>query len=216
MVRSQEAFNFYSHLAGMAAAAVGTVFLVMRAADSTSLIIPAVVYGLSTIFLFLASSLYHAFKQQENEVSFWRRMDRFAIFVMIAGSYTPVCYLFMNEQWRVPMIAIQWGLVGFGVLTQVFFPRAPRVLFALIYLTMGWLLVLPIQQVLTAMTVTQQALLFCGGAAFTLGAVFYAARKPLMLPGVFSFHELFHVMVLIGASCHYAMIYNAFAAASAA
>lgn len=216
MVRSQEAFNFYSHLAGMAAAAVGTVFLVMRAADSTSLIIPAVVYGLSTIFLFLASSLYHAFKQNENEVSFWRRMDRFAIFVMIAGSYTPVCYLFMNEQWRVPMIAIQWGLVGFGVLTQVFFPRAPRVLFALIYLTMGWLLVLPIQQVLTAMTVTQQALLFCGGAAFTLGAVFYAARKPLMLPGVFSFHELFHVMVLIGAGCHYAMIYNAFAAASAA
>lgn len=216
MVRSQEAFNFYSHLAGMAAAAVGTVFLVMRAADSASLIIPAVVYGLSTIFLFLASSLYHAFKQQENEVSFWRRMDRFAIFVMIAGSYTPVCYLFMNEQWRVPMIAIQWGLVGFGVLTQVFFPRAPRVLFALIYLTMGWLLVLPIQQVLTAMTVTQQALLFCGGGAFTLGAVFYAARKPLMLPGVFSFHELFHVMVLIGAGCHYAMIYNAFAAASAA
>ncbi|MDO8268950.1 MAG: hemolysin III family protein [Moraxellaceae bacterium] len=216
MVRSQEAFNFYSHLAGIAAAAVGTVFLVMRAADSASLIIPAVVYGLSTIFLFLASSLYHAFKQQENEVSFWRRMDRFAIFVMIAGSYTPVCYLFMNEQWRVPMIAIQWGLVGFGVLTQVFFPRAPRVLFALIYLTMGWLLVLPMQQVLTAMTVTQQALLFCGGAAFTLGAVFYAARKPLMLPGVFSFHELFHVMVLIGAGCHYAMIYNAFAAASAA
>ena len=216
MVRSQEAFNFYSHLAGMAAAAVGTVFLVVRAADATSLLIPALVYGLSTIFLFLASSLYHAFKQQENEVSFWRRMDRFAIFVMIAGSYTPVCYLFMNEQWRIPMIAVQWGLVGFGVLTQIFFPRAPRVLFALIYLTMGWLLVLPIQQVLAAMTVTQQALLFCGGAAFTLGAVFYAAKKPLILPGIFSFHELFHVMVLIGAGCHYAMIYNAFAAASAA
>lgn len=216
MVRSQEAFNFYSHLAGMAAAAIGTIFLVMRAADSTSLLIPALVYGLSTVFLFLASSLYHAFKQQENEVSFWRRMDRFAIFVMIAGSYTPVCYLFMDTQWRVPMIAIQWGLVGFGVLTQIFFPRAPRVLFALIYLTMGWLLVLPIQQVLSAMTVAQQYLLFSGGAAFTMGAVFYAIKKPLILPGVFSFHELFHVMVLIGAGCHYAMIYNAFAMASAA
>lgn len=216
MVRSQEAFNFYSHLAGMAAAAIGTIFLVMRAADSTSLLIPALVYGLSTVFLFLASSLYHAFKQQENEVSFWRRMDRFAIFVMIAGSYTPVCYLFMDTQWRVPMIAIQWGLVGFGVLTQIFFPRAPRVLFALIYLTMGWLLVLPIQQVLSAMTVAQQYLLFSGGAAFTMGAVFYAIKKPLILPGVFSFHELFHVMVLIGAGCHYAMIYNAFAMATAA
>ena len=69
MVRSQEAFNFYSHLTGMVAAAFGTLFLVMRAATSESLLIPALIYGLSTVFLFLASSLYHAFKQQENEAS---------------------------------------------------------------------------------------------------------------------------------------------------
>lgn len=212
MVRSQEAFNFYSHLAGMAAAAIGTFFLVLRAADSHSLLIPALVYGLSTVFLFLASSLYHAFKQQDNEVSFWRRMDRFAIFVMIAGSYTPVCYLFLPEQWRLPMIALQWGLVGFGVLTQIFFPRAPRALFAVIYLVMGWLVMLPINSLLHAMTPLQQNLLFFGGASFTLGALFYALKRPLILPGIFSFHELFHVMVLIGAGCHYAMIYNALAA----
>jgi hemolysin III len=179
------------------------------------MLVPALIYGLSTVFLFLASSLYHAFKQHENELSFWRRMDRFAIFVMIAGSYTPVCYLFLDEQWRVPMIAMQWGLVGLGVLTQIYFPRAPRVLFTLIYMTMGWLLLLPIQQILASMTVTQQTLLFSGGAAFTTGAIFYATRKPLMLPGIFSFHELFHVMVLIGASCHYAMIYNALATSTA-
>jgi hemolysin III len=211
MIRSQEAFNFYSHLAGMIAAALGTLFLVMQASRSESMLVPALIYGLSTIFLFLASSLYHAFKQKENEVSFWRRMDRFAIFVMIAGSYTPVCYLFLDEKWRIPMITIQWGLVGLGILTQIFFPRAPRVLFTLIYMTMGWLLLLPIQQILASMTMTQQTLLFTGGAAFTMGAIFYAARKPLMAPGVFSFHELFHVMVLIGAGCHYAMIYNAMA-----
>lgn len=209
MVRSQEAFNFYSHLAGMIAAAVGTLFLVMRAANAESMLVPALIYGLSTVFLFLASSLYHAFKQQENELSFWRRMDRFAIFVMIAGSYTPVCYLFLNEQWRIPMITLQWGLVGLGILTQIFFPRAPRVLFTLIYMSMGWLLLIPIQQILASMTLSQQTLLFAGGAAFITGAVFYATRKPLMLPGLFSFHELFHVMVLIGAGCHYAMIYSA-------
>jgi hemolysin III len=209
MVRSQEAFNFYSHLAGMIAAAVGTLFLVMRAANAESMLVPALIYGLSTVFLFLASSLYHAFKQQESELSFWRRMDRFAIFVMIAGSYTPVCYLFLNEQWRIPMITLQWGLVGLGILTQIFFPRAPRVLFTLIYMSMGWLLLIPIQQILASMTLSQQTLLFAGGAAFTTGAVFYATRKPVMLPGLFSFHELFHVMVLIGAGCHYAMIYSA-------
>lgn len=215
MVRSQEAFNFYSHLAGMLAAAVGTLFLLLRASDA-SLLVTGAVYGLSVVFLFLASSLYHAFKQQENELSFWRRLDRFAIFIMIAGSYTPVCYFFMNDDWRVPMIATQWGLVAFGILSQIFFPRAPRIVFTAIYLTMGWLLLLPMQQVLAAMTSTQQTLLFVGGAAFTLGAVFYAVKRPLMLPGIFSFHELFHVMVLIGASCHYAMIYSAFDAASIA
>lgn len=215
MVRSQEAFNFYSHLAGMLAAAVGTLFLLLRASDA-SLLVTGAVYGLSVVFLFLASSLYHAFKQQENELSFWRRLDRFAIFIMIAGSYTPVCYFFMNDDWRVPMIATQWGLVAFGILSQIFFPRAPRIVFTAIYLTMGWLLLLPMQQVLAAMTSTQQTLLFVGGAAFTLGAIFYAVKRPLMLPGIFSFHELFHVMVLIGASCHYAMIYSAFDAASIA
>ena len=216
MVRSDEAFNFYSHFAGMIAAAVGMVFLLVRTSGSASLFVTALTYGLSTTFLFLASSLYHAFKKQDNELSFWRRMDRFAIFIMIAGSYTPVCYFFLNDAWRVPMIVIQWSLVAFGILSQVFFPRAPRVVFTAIYLTMGWLLLLPIQQVLAAMTATQQTLLWGGGAAFTLGALFYATKRPLMRPGTFSFHELFHVMVLVGASCHYAMIYSAFDAAGAA
>lgn len=215
MIRRQEAFNFYSHLTGMVAAAIGTFFLLLRA-ETASLVVMGAIYGLSVVFLFLASSLYHAFKKQENEVSFWRRLDRFAIFIMIAGSYTPVCYFFMDAAWVVPMLAIQWGLVAFGICSQIFFPRAPRVLFAAIYLCMGWLLLIPIKQVLSAMDPTQQTLLFCGGAAFTLGALFYALKRPLILPGIFSFHELFHVMVLIGAGCHFAMIYRTFDLASGA
>jgi hemolysin III len=214
VVKSQEAFNFYSHLAGMIASVVGTIFLVSVATGSASMIATALVYGLSITFLFSASSLYHAFKKQENELSFWRRMDRLAIFFMIAGSYTPICYFFMNDDWRLPMIALQWGLVAFGVCSQIFFPRAPRIIYAAIFLIMGWSLVFPIQQVLEAMTEQQATLLFSGGIAFTLGAIIYAIKKPLMMPGIFSFHELFHVMVLIGGVCHYALIYSAFSAAT--
>lgn len=214
MVKSHEAFNFYSHLAGMVAAVVGTVFLVMAATGSASMIVTALVYGLSIIFLFSASSLYHAFKKQENELSFWRKMDRLAIFFMIAGSYTPVCYFFLDDNWRLPMIAIQWGLVAFGVCSQLFFPRAPRMIYAVIFLIMGWMLVFPMQQIIDSMSAHQVTLLFTGGVAFTLGAIVYAIKKPLMLPGIFSFHELFHVMVLVGGGCHYAMIYSAFSAAS--
>ncbi|MFD2231201.1 PAQR family membrane homeostasis protein TrhA [Alkalimarinus sediminis] len=216
MVKSQEAFNFYSHLAGMIAAVVGTIFLVNLATGSASMLATALIYGLSVTFLFSASSLYHMFKKQENELSFWRKMDRLAIFFMIAGSYTPICYFFLDENWRLPMIAIQWGLVAFGVCSQLFFPRAPRMIYAVIFLIMGWMLVFPMQHVLSIMTSEQATLLFAGGIAFTIGAIVYAIKKPLMLPGVFSFHELFHVMVLIGGACHYALIYSAFSGAAVA
>ena len=198
----------------MVAAVVGTVFLVDITTGSVPLLVVALVYGCSIIFLFSASSLYHAFKQADNELSFWRKMDRLAIFFMIAGSYTPICYFFLEEAWRLPMIAIQWGLVGFGVVSQVFFPRAPRMLYAFIFLAMGWMLVIVINQVINLMSELQVTLLFAGGVAFTVGALFYAIKKPLMLPGVFSFHELFHVMVLIGGGCHYALIYSAFSTVS--
>lgn len=214
MVKSEELFNFYSHLIGMVVAIIGTIFLLYTASGSVSMVVVAAIYGLSVIFLLLASSLYHFFKTEDNELSFWRKMDRLAIFFMIAGSYTPVCYFFLDDDWRLPMISVQWGLVAFGMLSQVFFPRAPRMIYAAMFLIMGWLVVLPISQILENMSENQVNLLFSGGVAFSFGALFYAIKKPLLFPGIFSFHELFHVMVLIGAGCHYALIYSAFSAAA--
>ncbi len=206
-IKVQESFNFYSHLAGVIAAVVGTVFLTLVASYSTSALITALIYGISVIFLFSASSFYHAFKKEENEVSFWRKMDRLAIFCMIAGTYTPICYLYLDGAWRWSMMAIQWGLVGFGLVSQLYFPKAPRVFYAAIYLFMGWLAIIPIKQMLANMTLMPQIMLFAGGLFFTLGGLVYATKKPRLLPGVFSFHELFHIMVLIGGGFHYAMIY---------
>jgi hemolysin III len=206
-IKKQESFNFYSHLAGVIMAVVGTVFLVMVSRYSASTLITALIYGCSVVFLFLASSLYHAFKKEENELSFWRRMDRLAIFFMIAGTSTPLCYMYLHGPWRWSMIAIQWGLVGFGLISQLFFPRASRVLYAAIYFCMGAIVLLPIKRMLASMTTAQEVLLFSGGLSYTMGAVFYAIKRPRLAPGVFSFHELFHVMVLIGGGFHYAMIY---------
>ena len=209
-LRAQETFNFYSHLAGVIAAVVGTVYLARVASHSASMMVTALIYGMSIVFLFSASSLYHVFKKEENEISFWRKMDRLAIFFMIAGTYTPVSYFCMDGNWRWTMIGIQWGLVGFGVISQLFFPRAPRTLYAFIYISMGWAALFPMKQVLANMSVSQEVLLFAGGVAFTIGGLIYAIKKPKLLPGVFSFHELFHIMVLIGGALHYAMIYRVY------
>jgi hemolysin III len=209
-VKTQELFNFYSHLAGMIAAVIGTVYLAIAASHSASALVTALIYGISVVFLFSASALYHAFKKQENELSFWRRMDRLAIFFMIAGTFTPVCYFCLEGSYKWSMIAFQWGLVGIGVISQIYFPRAPRTLYALIYLVMGWSGLFTIKQMLAKMSVSQSVLMFTGAAAFTLGGIIYAIKKPKLIPGIFSFHELFHIMVLIGGILHYAMIYGVY------
>ncbi len=209
-VKTQELFNFYSHFAGMIAAAIGTVYLAKVASYSASGLVTALIYGVSVVFLFSASSLYHAFKKEENEISFWRKMDRLAIFFMIAGTFTPMCYFCLDGLYKWTMLSLQWGLVGFGAFSQIFFPRAPRKLYAAIYLAMGWSALFTIDQVLAKLSLTQGVLLFSGGAAFTIGGVIYAIKKPRIVPGIFSFHELFHVMVLIGGVLHYAMIYRVY------
>ncbi|HNY50517.1 MAG TPA: hemolysin III family protein [Smithella sp.] len=206
-IKKQESFNFYSHLVGAVAALIGTVFLVLVARYSASALITALIYGISVVFLFLASTLYHAFKKEENEKSLWRRLDRLAIFCMIAGTFTPICYMYLQGTWRWSIIAIQWGLVGFGLISQLFFPRAPRVFYAVLYLIMGWMAVVPLKQILSYMNLAQGILLFAGGVFFSLGGLIYATKRPRLVPGIFSFHELFHIMVLIGGALHYAMIY---------
>lgn len=209
-VKPQERFNFHSHLAGVVAALFGTVVLAGRAGDSPPALITALIYGACVIFLFAASAGYHAFKQEENEVSFWRKLDHFAIFCMIAGTYTPICYLYLDGAWRWSIIGIQWGLVAFGLILQLTFPRAPRALYTAIYIVMGWIALIPLRQILAAMTATQAILMFAGGAAYTLGALIYAFKRPRLVPGAFGFHELFHLLVLIGAALHYAMIFLAY------
>ncbi|HPC87045.1 MAG TPA: hemolysin III family protein [Smithellaceae bacterium] len=209
-VKTQELFNVYSHFAGAVAAVIGTVYLAIAASDSASGLVTALIYGISVVFLFSASTLYHAFKKEENELSFWRKMDRLAIFFMIAGTFTPICYFCLDGSYKWWMIAFQWGLVGVGLISQIFFPGAPRKLYAVIYLFMGWSALFTLKQMLANMSSSQAILLVTGGVSFTIGAIIYAVKKPRMIPGIFSFHELFHIMVLIGGILHYAMIYGVY------
>jgi hemolysin III len=209
-VKTQELFNFYSHFAGAVAAIIGTVYLAIAASDSASGLVTALIYGISVVFLFSASTLYHAFKKEDNELSFWRKMDRLAIFFMIAGTFTPICYFCLDGAYKWMMIAFQWSLVGVGLISQIFFPGAPRKLYAVIYLFMGWSALFTLKQMLANMSSSQAILLVSGGVSFTIGAIIYAVKKPRMIPGIFSFHELFHIMVLIGGILHYAMIYGVY------
>jgi hemolysin III len=206
-LKREESFSFFSHLLGSATALVGSLILALRS-ETAALLAVSLIYGLSMTFMFSASALYHAFKTEEGGSGFWRRLDHLAIFFMIAGSYTPVCYVHLSGGWRWSILGVQWGLVLLGVVFKLLFINAPRALVAAIYLVMGWVVVIPFKQLVASLPAADLALFILGGVAYSIGAIIYAAKRPNPLPGLFGFHEIFHVLVLVGAGIHYLTTYR--------
>jgi hemolysin III len=167
------------------------------------------IYGLGAICLFLASTMYHAKKQEENQINVWRKLDHVAIFFMIAGTYTPIAYFYLEGAWFWSIVGVQWGCALAGLFFKVFYLKAPRVLSPILYLLMGWMAVIPLNILWHQMPTVSFVLLFSGGAAYSIGAVMYAIKKPNPIPGKFGFHEIFHIFILIGAILHFLMIYSA-------
>jgi hemolysin III len=201
--------NFYSHFLGAVASLAGYVVLLCNSSGSVTKIVLSTIYSLCAVFLFACSAIYHGQKAGEDERNLWRRLDHIAIFFMIAGSYTPVSYLYLDGWWRWGIIGAQWLLVIFGLVFTLVYMHGPRWLTTVIYVLMGWMLLIPLNQLLAAMPSHSILLLFGGGIAYTLGAVFYTIKKPNPFPGIFGFHEIFHLLVVLGATLHYLMIYFA-------
>ena len=128
---------------------------------------------------------------------------------MIAGSYTPISYVYLTGAWRWSMIILPWFFALAGVFLKVFYLKAPRIISTVLYLVMGWLAVIPLVQMWQAMPRLSFILLGLGGIAYSTGAVIYALKRPDPLPGVFGFHDIFHLFVLLGAAFHYILIFIA-------
>ncbi|MBN1368739.1 MAG: hemolysin III family protein [Dehalococcoidaceae bacterium] len=164
------------------------------------------IYGLSALSLFSASSLYHASKRSENSGSIFRKLDHAAIYIMIAGTYTPLAYHYLEGAWLWSILGIQWGLVLAGLFFKLLFIRSPRFLSVLIYLIMGWMAVVFFRELWPVITLGEFLLLLGGGIAYSLGAVIYGLKKPDPLPPVFGFHEIFHLLILAGAGLHFSLV----------
>jgi hemolysin III len=207
-LRHEELASFLTHLLGAVVAVAGTVVLALHARTPT-LALVSVVYGLSMTVMFSASAVYHALKETEDSALLWRRLDHLAIFFMIAGTYTPLCFAYLSGAWRHGILGAQWGLVLLGLLFKLVWLRSPRYLTTAVYLVMGWMAVIPMRQMLLTLDPTTTVLLFAGGGAYTAGAFVYASKRPDPAPGLFGFHEVFHVLVLAGAALHFAAVLRA-------
>ncbi len=206
-IRASEKVASFSHLAGAFASLIGLIVLLCVTWGRWDFFSVSLVYGLGAICLFLASGFYHAQKQVENAVNIWRKLDHLAIFIMIAGTYTPMAYAYLEGAWFWSIICVQWACVLAGLFFKFFYLHAPRIISPILYLLMGWMAVIPMNILWHSMSALSFWLLVGGGVAYSAGAIIYALKKPNPFPGVFGFHEIFHIFILLGAVLHYFMVY---------
>jgi hemolysin III len=165
------------------------------------------VYAATVTMLFGTSALYHRLNWSPRAHAVMKRLDHSMIFVFIAGTYTPIAALTLAHTSAAVVLTVVWTGAVFGVLLQSAWPSAPRWLSVPCYIGLGWVAVFVMPQLLHNAGVAALALIIAGGAIYTVGAVVYATKRPNPIPGVFGFHEVFHLCTLVAALCHYVAIW---------
>jgi hemolysin III len=202
----REPVNSLTHWAGAALALAGLIALLVVGWDTPAKVISLAIYGLSLIAMFSASATYHMVRVRERALEIFRKIDHSAIYLLIAGTYTPFCVNAFEGFWKWGMLSIIWSLALVGIIVKVFYIRAPRWLNAGIYLIMGWLCIAAIGQMLAVLPAWVVGWLIAGGVIYTLGAIVYITKIFDFKPGVFGFHEVWHIFVLLAALAHYVAV----------
>ena len=183
---------------------VGTLLIV--GADGARGHVAAAVFAGAVAGCFGASALYHRITWTPRLRLWMRRVDHAGVYLLIAGTYTPVCLLVLTGAWRWAVLAIVWAGAAAATVFKFIWVGAPKWLAAVVGVTLGWAGVAVLPQVATRLNPAAVILLGLGGLLYTAGAIVYARRRPDPIPTVFGYHELFHVLTLIAVSCQYVAI----------
>ena len=208
-LKAREPFSSYSHFIGAVLSGAGLFVLLVRLLfDSSvtgSLAAAAVVFCLSLIALYSASSVYHFSGRGEAVLRRLKKLDHSMIYVLIAGSYTPIILKFMPAPRSYVFLGVIWLIALTGIAIKLLWIDAPRLIGTALYLALGWAIACDFGVVLS-MPAPAIALLTAGGLSYTVGGVIYIAKKP-NLGKMIGFHELFHLFVIVGSVCHYLMVF---------
>jgi hemolysin III len=184
--------------------ASGTLLVVL--ATTTRASVAAAIYAASVSALFGVSALYHRITWTTTARRRMRRLDHAMIFLLIAGTYTPVGLLVLHGTLATVVLAVVWGGAVGGIVLELAWTRAPRWLGGTVYLALGWVAVVAMPQLFARLGVAGGLLIVAGGLAYTAGAAIYALRRPDPVPAVFGYHEVFHLLVIAGVAAHFLAI----------
>ncbi|MGO4152869.1 PAQR family membrane homeostasis protein TrhA [Cupriavidus sp. YAF13] len=196
-----ERFNGYSHLAGAVLAAAGTAVLITSSAlyHDAWKVVSSVVYGATLVFLYTISTLYHSLRGRPKDIL--RRLDYCAIYLLIAGSYTPFALVTLRGPWGWTLFGVNWGLAVIGIAQELLIGHRTRVFSLLIYVLMGWLVLFAFGPLVAALPAAGLYWLVAGGALYTAGIGFFLFDEKVR-----HFHGIWHLFVLAGSACQFVSI----------
>jgi hemolysin III len=199
----EELANAVSHGFGLVLAIIGIPFLIQRIIENgqATAWIGGIAFGIGMLMVYTFSTIYHAEKDQKRKNKL-QVMDHIAIYFLIAGSYTPMVLAVLKQEKAILFLAILWGSVLVGTFFKLFFTGRFKVLSVAIYLTMGWLAVFFVQDIIAQISLETMTWIGVGGAAYTIGVYFYVKSEKLY------YHTIWHVFVLAGTAAHFVAVYQ--------
>lgn len=201
-----------THFIGMLMAIFAAFPLLIKAANEPGriYIISLAIYAASLILLYGASTTYHTFDFSEKINTVLKKIDHMMIFILIAGSYTPICLIVLHGKTGYVLLAIVWGIAIAGILIKAFWVFCPKWVSSILYIGMGWTCVLAFTQILNNMSRPAFLWLLAGGIIYTIGGVIYALKLPIFdsRHKNFGSHEIFHLFVMAGSACHFILMYT--------
>lgn len=203
-LKLREPVNGLTHLAGACLAVVVLVLLVWQGVKIGEVrpIVGFGVFGLSLVALYTASTLYHLLPLSPRGLARLQRLDHMMIFVLIAGTYTPVCLVALRGPWGWSMLALIWALAFGGIALKLRWMHAPVWVSTGLYIGMGWVSLIAAPALFQALSVQGIIWMLSGGIVYSIGAIIFALERPRLIRGVFEAHELWHLFVLGGSACH--------------
>ena len=200
-----------THFIGMLLAILASVPLLALAAsrDGQNAVLAFAIFACSMILLYGASTTYHTFNISEHVNKILRKIDHMMIFILIAGTYTPVCLIVLGNNAGYRLLALVWGIAIAGILVNALWINCPKWFSSLVYIAMGWICVLAFRQIVLALPKSAFLWLLTGGLIYTAGGIIYALKLPIFnaTHKNFGSHEIFHLFVMGGSLCHYVMMY---------
>lgn len=200
-----------THFIGMMMAVFAMVPLLVKAGISSGgkNFIAMFIFMLSMILLYGASAMYHSVNLSGKYLRIFRKIDHMMIFVLIAGSYTPVCLIVLGGAQGYTLLTVVWSIAIIGMLVKAFWITCPKWFSSLIYIAMGWVCVFVFGELLDSLPFSAFMWLLAGGIIYTIGGIIYALKLPLFnsIHKYFGSHEIFHLFCMAGSACHFVFMY---------